>query len=288
MRFILMKLASYCFVIIVLLTLSLPSLVAATAPADVIRSFDLRQYHPEGYGLKSLIFEARINGLEKVLSDKSYLGQVKNLYFKVYWVFPGRSKIEIHGLPSGFKKLRSELQTIIGSRLWMVVPQKLMGQFRSFQLEQKSRADSIEIIAKDPNNRKQVNQIKLLFDQNHRLLQYKSYSPFGVQTTYMKMGVKSWSHNKLVMDKVKVVNQIGSRQNIYETVLEYFVKGRVGLPKRLMITNWNEIDEGKVKGAKEFNQKSRMNGAKFELIFSKFEINSKNALAVVKDKGSAK
>ncbi len=294
-RLALMKIRSKSLIVLLLSTListsiilSLSAVYATTAPVDVIRAFDLKQYHPENYGLKDLVFEARIKGLDKVLSDSKYLGKVHKVYFKVYWVFPGRSKIEIHGLASGFKKLRTELKTIIASRLWMVIPQKLMGQFRSFQLDQKVNSNGIVITGEDPTNLKQVNKIRLQFDNDNRLLEYKSFSPFGIQTTYLQMSDKSWSHNKLVTEKVKVVNQIGARQNVSETKLEYVVQGRVGLPQKLKITNWNEMDESRIKGAKEFNKKSRKSGATFELLFSKFEINTKKALQIVKETGSKK
>ncbi len=252
-------------VFIIFISLSSPS--SSVWANKEVEQFDLRYYHPENYGLKDLVFEIRISDLVKRLNANKTLGKLEDVYYKIYWMFPGEYRIEINGLPNGFMQIKNGLKQMIKARLDYVIPQKLAPKVRSYKLTSTKKASGILVKGVDQTHTKPVNEINLLFDVRGKLKEFKTYSPVGVNNSEMDLNVKPWSHNKWVIDKVKVVNS-GTQITTINSEIDYTTIAGFGFPEKIDITT-------KVKPY-EANSK-RIIVVKSTLLFSKYEVNSGKA-----------
>ncbi len=205
------------------------------ADTSVINQFDQRQYSPAKYGLKDLVFKVKVKGLEQELKQRFALTQMQDPHFVVYWMSPGRTAIEVQGLPAGFEALKNELKKIVLEKFEYVIPQEMSGRLRSYEFQQ-SRGPAGETLLKgtDRTQTHMINQIHLTFGQDARLEIVKTFSPRGAETTSFETATKPWSHSKRVVEKVVHESTTGVRKNKVETKISYTNKDGYGLPEKII------------------------------------------------------
>lgn len=204
------------------------------ANVELIQQFDQRQYSPVKYGLKDLTFEVRIEKLDEELKQRFALDKVNDPHFKVYWVYPGRTEIEVNGLPPGFEALKNELKKLVIERIEYVVPQDMSGRLRGYEFET-SRGPAGETLLKgtDRTHGNVISQIHLTFAGDAQLRTMKTFSPSGAQTAKFESGTKSWSHNKRVVEKVLLEGVTGIQKTSVITTIDYISKDGFGFPSKI-------------------------------------------------------
>ncbi|EQC47000.1 hypothetical protein M899_0116 [Bacteriovorax sp. BSW11_IV] len=246
---------------------------AQDSARNQIEQFDLTYYHPENFGLRDLTFEIRIENLLEQLNANKTLGKLEDVYFKIFWIFPGQYHIEVNGLPNGFNEIKQQLRNLIKPRLDFVIPQKLLDGVRSYDLSM-SKSGNVNIVkAEDKTHTRQVNEIQLKFEENGKMIEYKTSSPVGVSTTTFEQSKKNWSHNKWVADKIIVESIQGIQIGKVISSITYLNEGGFGLPEKVEIVTKHEIV------APEKDKKVRKNIAEDKIIykFSKYMVNTGSA-----------
>lgn len=208
--------------------------VSAFANVELLQQFDQRQYSPVKYGLKDLTFEVRVENLDKELKQRFALDKINDPHFKVYWISPGRTEIEVHGLPPGFAALKNELKKLVVERIEYVVPQDMSGRLRGYEFET-SRGPAGETLLKgiDKTHGKSINQIHLTFANDAQLRTMKTFSPSGAQTARFETTTKPWSHSKRVVDTVAVEGVTGIQKTRVTTSIDYLAKDGFGFPSKI-------------------------------------------------------
>lgn len=236
-----------------------------------VNEFDIRYYHPENYGLKDLVFEVRVSNLVDTLNKKQSYGKIEDLYFKVYWMFPGQYEIVVNGFPKGFKEVKYQLKQMIKNRLDFVVPLKLAPRVRSYELSYFETKGAKGVKGKDRTGSRSVSEIQLKFKSNGMLEEFKSFSPTGVNTSKFELGVKGWSNNKWVVDRMVVRLIQGVQLTTIENEFDYKSFSGFGFPSKVDIKTTQEIMTNN--GGKP--NKRSVNST---IEFSKYEINTGKAV----------
>lgn len=102
-----------------------------------LEQFDKTFYFPQDHGLEDLTFEVHHNKLLENFKNNFSLGNLKELYYKVYWTNSSNVDIEVMGLPEGFQELRDQLKLFIVERLDFVLPNKFQDRYKDFKFVEK-------------------------------------------------------------------------------------------------------------------------------------------------------
>ncbi len=251
-----------CLSLFILLNLG----VSASNPVE---DFDLRSYSPVKNGLKDLYCEIRIKGLAKKIREQFITLKIKDeVFFKFYWVYPGKLEFVVEGLPSGFSELKDNLKRLIVSRADYIIPQKLFPKLRSYQLNVKKSGKDFLVKADDPTNGKTINKMEMKFTGDGRLSQYKSYSPLGFEESKFSYLKKSWSKNKWVLEKVEAKAIQGPQVTESTSVIKFENNVGYGLPVKVDIVSRQYVA---APGKKERLQE-RSGGS--QVTFSNYKVNS--------------
>jgi len=237
-----------------------------------VNEFDIRYYHPESYGLKDLVFEVRVSNLVETLNKRQSFGKIEDLYFKVYWMFPGQYQIEVNGFPKGFEEVKYQLKQMIKNRLDFVVPLKLAPRVRSYELSYFKTSSGKGVRGKDRTGTRPVSEIQLKFKSNGMLEEFKTFSPTGVNSSTFDLGVKGWSNNKWVVDKMTIKLIQGVQLTTIENEFEYKSYNGFGFPEKVDIRTTQEIVTN--------NEKNKPNKRTVNstIEFSKYEVNTGKAM----------
>ena len=240
--------------------------------SEVIENFDLRSYDPVSNGLKDLTCEIRLKGLtERLKKELVTLKIPDEVYYKLYWLYPGKLDIIVEGLPRGFTELKTNLKNLVVNRVDFLIPQKLGKRLRSYKLTTKSVRGGTLVKGEDPTNTKAVNKIEIMFDGDEKLKSYKSYSPLGFQDSSFEYGKKSWSKNKWVLEKSFAKTIQGPQVTEIVTEIDYGNQVGFGFPEEIEIETTQYVV---APGKKEKKQERK---GTTELTFSKFKVNSGEA-----------
>jgi hypothetical protein len=239
---------------------------------DEVEQYDLRLYSPVNYGLKDLVFEARLSNLMELLKNEMALENLIDVYFKIYWMFPGQYQIDVEGLPRGFESLKAELRASIKDRLEFIIPLSLSNKLRSYTLEYKSKKPTVLIEALDGTNTRAINRIEMEFEPSGKLKLMRSFSPMGKTEMRYEMAIKPWSHNKWAIDTLEVETLVGRQINKTINELSYTTVSGIGVPEKITIKNSTEMKMPE--GDKSEAMKVESNS---EIVFSKWEINTGKA-----------
>lgn len=239
---------------------------------EVVEGFDLRTYDPVQNGLKDLYCEVRLKGLTERLKKELVSLNIKDeVYYKLYWLYPGKIDLIVEGLPKGFQELRTNLKNLIINRIDYLIPQKLGKRLRSYTLTTKKVSTGTMVQGEDPSNNKAVNKLEVVFDNEGKLHSYKSYSPLGFQQSTFSYSKKSWSKNKWVLNNVKAKTIQGPQVTEIETTIKHENIVGFGFPGEIVVaTNQYVVAPGK-------EEKKQERSGSTELSFSKYEINSGKA-----------
>lgn len=238
-----------------------------------IEQSDIRSYSPVNYGLKDLVFEIRISNLKELLEEQYNLKNLIDVYYKVYWIFPGQYKIEVEGVPKGFVDLNYELREMIKDKLEFVIPMPIAAKIRGYELSYKDKSASVVVQGVDRSQLSNVSRIELELEPSGKLKSLSSFSPVGVSKSLFDYNIKPWSHNKWVISKYEtVVPNLNGEVRIVHDV-SYLSQSGLGLPEEIDVKT---IQTFKVQvSADKFETKKNEMGS--IISFSKYEINTGKA-----------
>ncbi len=224
-----------------ILTLFLISSTFAWANTTVT-DFDLMSYSPVKMGLKDIYCEVRVDGLTEQVKKQYVTVKIRDeIYFQLYWMYPGKVAIEVEGVPLGFEQLKQNLIGLIVNRIDYLVPQDLSPKLRGYNLKSKKSGGSIILEGVDPTNTKAVNKIEVGFDNQGILKKYKSYSPLGFQNSIFEYEKKSWSKNKWVLDEIEAKMIQGPQVTETNTEIKYENVAGFGMPERITVSTKQSV-----------------------------------------------
>ncbi len=250
-----------------ILSLILFSTSLALANPEV-SDFDLMAYSPVKFGLKDLTCEVRIEGLAEQVKKQYVTIKVKDdVYYEVYWMYPGKLGVEVVGLPFGFDQLKQSLIGLVINRLDYLIPQDLAPKLRGYKLEKKKVNNLVMLEGEDPTNTKAVNKIAVGFDGQGILKSYKSYSPLGFQESEFEYEKKTWSKNKFVLENVNAKMIQGPQITETQTDIEYANEAGFGMPREVkIVTKQSIVAPGE-------NEKKEERSGESKITFSKYKLN---------------
>lgn len=274
------------FVLLLLVTST--SLLAQTTQPKVIETHDLRSYHPENQGLKDLVFDVVIPELTDHLNKEQIFGKLKDVYFRVYWVFQGGVFVDVIGMPRGFLERKAILKSIIAPRLNFVIPQTVASMVRGYTFSE-TRGDAGETVLRgeDRTNMNYINRIHLVFSKEGLLKRSIMSSPSGEQTSEMEMKTAGWSNGKYVLVGVQNKSIEGAQTITMNTNIKYKNIDGYGFPEEIETVTkqvLNQIVKDKVKETER--------ELKAKVLFKNFQVNKgvagKKLAEIVKEEDKRK
>lgn len=248
--------------------------IHAQSKIDELEQFEIRSYTPQLNGVKDLVFEARVDGLKEIIEKNLAVGKLNDLYFKVYWQHPNDFKIEVEGLPKGFKEVRDDLRQLIKGKLDFVIPEKISDRLQPYTLKVEPITEGKLLKAIDETYTLAVPEIDITFDKSGRMKYLETKMSANAVKTEFFHSPKSWSNNKLVLDKVQSISGVPGNAVIIINELEYANVNGFGMPAKLNIKNVIEYTTAATKTEKAKVQKKETNSV---IRFSKYEINTGKA-----------
>ncbi len=259
------------------LILSSYTCFGALDPTKVIIQFEQKFYHPEKYKLDEVVFTAEVSNLAKMLNSVKNFGEIKDVKFKVYWIYPGKYKIDIIGMPKGFKEIKNDLKSLLAARLDFVIPNKLSVKTRSYKFEvQQKSSGVIHLKGEDPTHHREINRIDLTFSKDNILTTLKMRSPAGEKVSTFEMSEKDWSQGKKVINRIIVKGRSGSQTSILEYNIKYKKVGKFGFPSQVDITTFHDLHI-----PKSTKSKKKARTTESSIKFYDYKVNSGEALKYI-------
>ena len=259
--------------IFILATLLLcSSNIFAAEKIEEIEQFEIRSYAPQKVGVTDLVFEARIDNLTEILSKNTALGKLVDVSFKIFWLSPTQYKIDVNGLPKGYTDIKNDLSMLIKGKLEFVLPEKFMEKFKAYTLTAEPVAEGKLIKAIDASYNMAVPEVNILFDKTGVLRTIETKAA-NVKSEFF-YSPKSWSNNKLALDRVVMRSVQGLVKQSSTNEIQYASVNGIGFPSKLTIKNINEMvvpASGKTKEKKVKNETSSV------VRFSNYEVNTGKA-----------
>lgn len=260
-------------IILILVSLLVSTAIAQSSNAE-IDQYEIRSYDPQKSGLVDLVFEARVEKLTDILNKTETFGKLVDVYFKIYWLSPSQYKIEVMGLPKGFQEVRDDLTALIKGKLELIIPEKFSTKFNGYTLKTQPLADGKLIKAIDDTYTLAIPEVDLVFDNNGKLKILETKSGLTAIKTEFFQAPKSWSNNKLVMEKMITTTKQTGIVSVSTSTIDYLTKAGMGFPSKVTIKNTIETvipARGKEKEKKVKNESSSV------LNFTTYEVNTGKA-----------
>lgn len=242
---------------------------------EIIRAFDVSSYRPQDKGLKELVVQVDISNLTKQLNDQLIFGKLKNVYFKLYWVYPAQYDVEVIGLPNGFNEIKNELRSLVASRLDVIVPSMLEKKFEGYALKHSVKDNKDQIIATDTTQMKLINEIKAVFDKDGKLMSLVNQKPMMTEESELSLIKKSFSENKWIIDEISVKVNEGAQTTFIKTKIEYNSVEGYALPVKIASHTKQVLAQGQDKKPIEREIDSSVE-------FKSYKINSGEASSFLK------
>ena len=153
--------------VFVFLLLAMSQDLFAAAPF-VFKQYSKNLYRPQYQGLKDLYVEVRIDRLTEVLNQRLIFGKLKDVHFKLYWSFPDKRIVEIHGMPKGFREAKDELIRLAEAEIEYLLPRNLDKQFSGYSFSYLSK-NKKHVLAIDPSYRSPASEVSMKFDKRNIL-----------------------------------------------------------------------------------------------------------------------
>lgn len=255
-------------------------LLAATSVAwaqekiEELEQYEIKSYTPQKNGVSDLVFEARIDNLAEMLSKNLVLGKLTDVSFKIYWLSPSQYKIEVNGLPKGFEEIRADLIALIKGKLEFVIPENFSDKFKGYTLKAEPIAAGKLIHAIDATYTMAVPEVDIVIDKSGQLKTVETRATMSSVKTEFAHSPKSWSNNKLVLDKIIQTSRQGAALLTTTNSIDYLSVNGIGFPSKITIKNISEVIIPKTEKEKEKKIKSETGTI---IRFSKYEVNSGKA-----------
>lgn len=260
--------------------LAATSIAWAQEKIEELEQYEIRSYAPQKSGVNDLVFEARIDNLTEMLSKNLVLGKLVDVSFKIYWISPSQYKIEVHGLPKGFEEIKSDLISLIKGKLEFILPEKFSDKFKGYTLKAEPIADGKLIRAIDATYTMAVPEVDIVIDKSGQLKTVETRAPMSAVKTEFAHSPKSWSNNKLVLDKITLTSRQGAALLTTINDLDYISVNGIGFPAKITIKNISEVTIPKTDKEKE---KKIKNETGTTIRFTKYEVNTGKAHRYIND-----
>lgn len=250
--------------------------VAAWSQAKIeeIEQYEIKSYDPQKTGLTDLVFEARVDNLTEVLNKTQTFGKLTDVYFKIYWLSPAQYKIEVMGIPKGFQEVRDDLSTLIKGKLEFIIPEKFSDKFKAYNLKAEPIADGKLIKAIDDTYTLAVQEVDVIFDKAGLLKTVETRGGMSSVKTEFFQSPKSWSNNKLVIDKVVAATKQGTSSLTVTNSVDYVTVAGIGFPAKVTVKN---VSERVTPPTQKEKEKKFKNESGTVIKFSKYEVNTGKA-----------
>jgi len=250
------------------------NLLFAQEKIEEIEQYDIRSYAPQKSGVSDLVFEARIDKLTEILSKNLALGKLVDVYFKISWLSPSQYKIEVFGLPKGFEDIKADLTALIKGKLEFVLPEKFSDKFKGYKFKVEPIADGKLIRAIDVTYKMIAPEVDISFDRAGLLKTIETKAPNSLVKTEFFHSPKSWSNNKLVLDKIIQSSSQGPAKQMTISELEYISVSGIGFPSQISVKSVTEITVPATDKEKEKQIKNEMGTT---IHFTNYEVNTGKA-----------
>lgn len=241
---------------------------------EELEQYEIRSYAPQKSGVKDLVFEARIDGLTEVLQKNLSIGKLSDVSFKIYWLSPSQYQVEVHGLPKGFQEVKSDLSQLIKGKLEFVLPESFSEKFKGYNLKAEPIADGKLIRAIDQTYTMAVPEVDIVMDKSGTLKTVETRAPMSAVKTEFFHSPKSWSNNKLVIDRIVLTSKQGAAKVTSTNDIEYLNVNGVGFPSKITIKN---VAEAKVPASGKEKEKTVKSETGTVIKFTKYEVNTGKA-----------
>lgn len=208
------------------------SLWADSTSERLIRKADLLTYSIVKAGVKSLKFKMKVQGLKENLNKRKNFGKIKELYFEVYWTYPQKLEIKVHGMPKGFKEAKEQLKMAVYSRLPLLFPVKKQEMVNGYKLHYDKSKNTI--FAEDPTGKKALQQMKVIITPQGQIEQIGGMGLSGNQVTSYKGKIESWSKDKFVYDNVNISIKARAHKTEIDHKIKYIVIRGIGVPQSIV------------------------------------------------------
>jgi len=255
----------YLFGLLLVITVAYTQAVSSTG--NIFEDHKLRSYSPLKVGVKDILFDIRMDGLLNNVKKTTSLTSIEDLYFRVYWAYPGQYRIDVEGLPKGFKMMRRNLKGLIKPYVDLIFSDEFVRQFERVPFK-KSQTEKRTFTKK--KNSTDVTDINVNFDEKGILTKILSSSPYSKVETEFVYKLRSWSKGKFVMNKILISELSNGIRNKKEIVIDRELQSGVGLPRTVV------VEENLVRNKKVINSTTQ----KFN--FSNYVINSGKAARIMK------
>jgi len=260
--------------ILLIIFCALTTATFAQEKIEELEQYEIRSYAPQKNGVTDLVFEARIDNLTEMLSKNLVLGKLVDVSFKIYWISPSQYKIEIQGLPKGFPEIKSDLAALIKGKLEFVLPENFSEKFKGYNLKAEPIADGKLIRAVDATYTMATPEVDIVISKLGELKTVETRAPMSAVKTEFFHSPKSWSNNKLVLDKIILTSKQNAMSLVTTNTIEYLNVNGIGFPSKITIKNISEAVIPKTDKEKEKRIKSETGTV---VRFTKYEVNTGKA-----------
>ena len=220
-----------------------------------IKNFESKYYNPIDHGLKDLVFEVEIPNLKNTIKEQFKISNLEDIYFRVYWIHPDIYRIEVNGFPDGFTQLKKSFVQQIYPQMEYVIPEKYSSILEGYELKTIKEKDVTIIIANDKSGMKDINEMRLLFDNNGKLKKTTVLNPLGIFTSDYNMTTLKLSHGKFIISKKDTISTKGIFITTINVNVNYDNFKNFVFPK--MLTSITKLQsKGKNKKARTLRRKS--------------------------------
>ena len=260
--------------LLLVLALIMSGTIWAQEKIEEIEQYQIRSYTPQKNGVTDLVFEARIDNLTEMLSKNLVLGKLVDVSYKIYWLSPSQYKIEVQGLPKGFEEVKADLVSLIKGKLEFVLPENFSEKFKGYTLKAEPISDGKLIHAIDTTYTMSVPEVDIIIDKSGILKSVESKAPMSAVKTEFVHSPKSWSNNKLVLDKVLLTSKHGATNLTSSNSIEYISLNGVGFPSKIAVKN---LAETIIPAHDKEKEKKVKNESGSTIRFTKYEVNTGKA-----------
>lgn len=243
---------------------------------SVWEEVDVRYYYPQEQGLRDLSFSIRREGLSDYVKKSFHLNKVKDIYVQVEFIFPDRVKMQVYGIPDGFKELRQTIKGMVSPFLQYVLPAKFSERYQIYQFKKIPRKGGYVLKGSDPKFQSAIPEFEMSFDNGNILTKTAAMTPQGPNQTDYRYSKKRWSDSKFVLDNIKSVTKTKITHISSETDIVYEKFGVVGLPIKVSITNKTELTD-EAKKLEQFKNQKHSWSEGTTVTFSHYEVNRDRA-----------
>lgn len=249
--------------------------IANSQAQSIWEEVDVRYYYPLDLGVKDLTFVVKQKGLEDYIKKSFALKKVEDLAVKVFYLQPDALRIEILGLPDGFKELRATIKSMVAPYIAYALPNKFAERYQMYQFKKIPRKGGYVLKGTDPKFQAAIPEFEMSFDRGNRLVKTAANTPQGPNETSFNYSKKSWSNSKYILNKMTSTTRTRLTVNSIETDIIYGKHAGYGFPKKITITNRVDFTDE----AKKLDQFKDQNGTRQETVisFSDYKVNKGDA-----------